>query len=378
MNIAILGAGLIGAPIALDLAADPGCDVWIYDNDPQTLHRFDDHPQVHSLREDLSQPRSISNVVREADFVVNALPGHMGFHTLEAVISAGKNIIDISFFPENPMDLYDLAVNKQVTAVIDCGVAPGLSHLLVGFADSQLDQTQDVKIYVGGLPEKKEPPFAYKAVFSPADVLEEYTRPARFIKNNRPVIMPALSEIERIDFDRTGTLDAFNTDGLRTLATTISAPNMVEKTLRYPGHVDSIKILREAGFLSKEPIRIHQSDVIPFDMTAKILSEAWRMNPGDRDITVMRIIVAGRKNGRNRRFVFELYDRFDEDSGVHSMARTTGYTATMMLRLLSDHLYKEHGVIPPERIGRIPKCVNFMLRGLKQRGITISQKIEDF
>jgi len=90
-------------------------------------------------------------------------------------------------------------------------------------------------IYVGGLPIVRQWPYEYKAVFSPLDVIEEYTRTARFVENGRVVTRPALTDLERVDFEGVGTLEAFNTDGLRTLIQTIPAPNMKEKTLRYPG-----------------------------------------------------------------------------------------------------------------------------------------------
>jgi len=377
MNITILGSGLVGAPMAIDLAADSQMHLRVVYIDLSALQRIEDYPSIDSVCEDLSNPLGIQKQIADADFVINALPGYMGYRTLKTVIEAGRNIVDISFFPENPLELHDLANIKGITAIVDCGVAPGMSNLLVGFADSQLDHTENVRIYVGGLPMKKEGSFEYKAVFSISDVLEEYIRPSRYIKDGRLVTKPALSEPETIDFDRVGSLEAFNTDGLRTLASTIPAANIIEKTLRYPGHINLIKVFRDAGFLSKEAIRVRDVDLVPFDVTSHILSEEWRMKPEDRDFTVMRIIVEGMKGGQNLRYLFELYDRFDEKTGVHSMARTTGYTATMALRMLVDNLFHEKGIIAPEQIGRNSKCVNYMLRGLKQRGITYSQKLEE-
>jgi len=213
--------------------------------------------------------------------VLSAVPGSLGFRTLEAVIAAGKNVVDLAFFPEDPFLLDGPARANGVTAVIDCGVAPGMSNLLVGYVDSLMSETRSVLIFVGGLPLVREWPFEYKAVFSPADVIEEYVRPARYIQNGRPVVRPALSEPERIDFDELGTLEAFNTDGLRTLARTISAPDMKEKTLRYPGHIEKMAMLRETGFFNPEPIDVGGVRVRPLDVTSKLLFKKWKLEEGE-------------------------------------------------------------------------------------------------
>ena len=215
-------------------------------------------------------------------------------------------------------------------------------------------------IYVGGLPEVREWPYDYKAVFSPADVIEEYVRPARYVENGRLVVRPALSDAELINFPGVGTLEAFNTDGLRTLTRTIAAPDMKEKTLRYPGHIEKMAVLRETGFFSQEEIEVGGARVRPLDVTAKLLFPKWKMGPADRDITVMKIVVEGRKDGRDRRYTYDLLDRFDETTGVHSMARTTGYTATVAARMLARGLYRRQGRLrpgvdrPPAGVRRVP------------------------
>jgi len=139
-------------------------------------------------------------------------------------------------FPGNPLELEPVAKEQKLTAAVDCGVAPGLSNMLAGHGLSQLDQAFSIHIYVGGLPIIRKWPFEYQAVFSPVDVIEEYLRPARCVANGQLVTKPALSEPELIEFENLGTLEAFNTDGLRTMIDTLTVPEMIEKTLRYPGH----------------------------------------------------------------------------------------------------------------------------------------------
>ena len=371
-RIIVLGAGLVGGPMALDLAGDEGFDVTVVDLHDRALAGLDTGNTGNRLttrKADLSDSGALSALVADFDLVVNALPGFMGFETLRTVIEAGKDVVDIAFFPEDPFDLNDLAVENDVTAVVDCGVAPGMSNLLAAHSVGQLDSTEEILIYVGGLPEVRQGPWEYKAVFSPADVIEEYTRPARYVENGQVVIRPALSEAELLDFPGIGTLEAFNSDGLRTLADTLDVPNMKEKTLRYPGHIDKVAALRDTGFFSKEPVEVGDVEIIPLDFTSRLLFHDWEMKPGDGDITVMQIITEGMKEGARTRIVYGLLDRFDKASGIHSMARTTGYTATMTVRLLAAGLYSQRGISPPEYLGRHPECVEFILEGLLERGV---------
>jgi saccharopine dehydrogenase-like NADP-dependent oxidoreductase len=222
---------------------------------------------------------------------------------------------------------------------------------------------------VGGLPVIRRQPWEYKAVFSPIDVIEEYTRPARFVEEGRSVVRPALSDPELMDFPGVGTLEAFNTDGLRSLIRTIDAPNMKEKTLRYPGHIDKMRLLRETGFLSPDPIPVAGQMIRPIDLTAKLLFPQWKLEEGEEDLTVMKVVAEGEKDGRKVSYTWDLFDRYDPASGVHSMARTTGYTATVALRMIADGLYTRKGMSVPEFIGQQPECVEYMLKGLRERGI---------
>jgi saccharopine dehydrogenase-like NADP-dependent oxidoreductase len=284
--------------------------------------------------------------------------------------------VDIAFFPEDPFGLDGLARSHGVTVVVDCGVAPGMSNLLVGHAARQMEAVDRVLVYVGGLPEVREWPYDYKAVFSPIDVIEEYVRPARYVENGQLVVRPALSDPEFVNFPGVGTLEAFNTDGLRTLATTIQAPNMKEKTLRYPGHITKMALLRETGFFGTEPVAVGGAKIRPVDFTAKILFPLWHLNEGDTDLTVMRILVEGCEEGRRVRYTWDLLDRFDAATKVHSMARTTGYTATAAARLLAGGMYRRHGIVPPEYIGQEPDCVAFMLAELARRGVIYRHTVE--
>jgi saccharopine dehydrogenase-like NADP-dependent oxidoreductase len=362
--------------MARDLAADRGTAVTAVDVSSQALDRLKRFRGVKTVQEDLNDPRNVKKVIREADLVISAVPGFMGFRTLKAVLEAGKTAVDIAFFPEDPFDLDKLARARKLTAVVDCGVAPGMSNLLAAYAMKKLDKTKTIKIYVGGLPEIREYPYEYKAVFSPHDVIEEYVRPARYIENGRMITRPALSDPEFLTFTGIGTLEAFNTDGLRTLARTLNVPNMKEKTLRYPGHIEKMAVLRETGFFDTQEVVVKGTRVRPLDFTAQILFPKWKLKEGEADITVMKIIVEGIKKRKPTRITYDLFDRYDERTGVHSMARTTGYTATTAARLIAEGLFRRKGISAPEHIGMDIRCVKFMLDGLAERGVVYRQKVE--
>ncbi|MBN2207602.1 MAG: saccharopine dehydrogenase NADP-binding domain-containing protein [Candidatus Aminicenantes bacterium] len=377
MKVIVLGGGLVGGPMAADLAAEPGFHVAVADVRGETLEVLRRRHGLRTVRRDLSSPRAVKSLVREFDLVLSAVPGAIGFRVLRAVLEAGKPAVDIAFFPEDPFRLAATAERAGVPAVIDAGVAPGLSHILVAHARTRLDETRSAAIYVGGLPEVRERPFEYKAVFSPADVIEEYLRPARLVENGRVVVRPALSEPELLDFPGVGTLEAFNTDGLRSLLRTTPIPNMKEKTLRYPGHRDLMAVLRDSGFLAAEPVRVEGVRVRPLALTTRLLFPKWTLAEGERDLTVLRVVVEGVRSGRARRLAFDLLDRYDAASGVHSMARTTGYTASLIARMIASGLYDRPGLSAPEQIGERSACVGFLLDGLSRRGVAVRESDEE-
>lgn len=376
MNVLVLGCGLVGRPMALDLATEESFNVTVADVNLKNLKKIPASLPIKKMQKDLSNADQLKSLLKKADIVVNAVPGFMGFNTLKEIIKAKKNVIDIAFFPEDPFELDELAKENNVTAVVDCGVAPGMSNLLSGYVNSILDKTETILIYVGGLPVVREYPYEYKAGFSPIDVIEEYTRPARYIENSKLVIRPALSDPEFLNFDEVGTLEAFNSDGLRTLAQTLSVPNMKEKTLRYPGHIEKIQVLRESGFFSQNEIEINGVKIKPVDFTSKLLFPMWELKEGDEEFTVMRIVIEGEKDKKKIRYTYNLLDRHDKKTNVHSMARTTGYTATSTVRMLAKGLFDQKGICPPEYIGQRPDCVDFMLNELKERGVIYNQVVE--
>ena len=377
MKITILGAGLVGSAIAKDLASEKDFEVTVSDASAEALKRLAGGARLRTVPMDLSKAANITKLVGDADLVVGALPGFMGFETMKTVITAKKNIVDISFFPEDPFLLDKLALKNNVTAIMDCGVAPGCSNMLTAYAAAKLDKADTALCYVGGLPMVRTWPYEYKIVFSAVDVIEEYTRPARYIENGVLVTRPALSDPEFLNFPEVGTLEAFNTDGLRTLADTMKMPNMKEKTMRFPGHIDKMRVLRETGFFSKTPIQVGGVSVRPLDVTAKLMFPMWKLQENEEDFTIMRVIVEGMKNNKRVRYTYDLYDRYDKATKTTSMARTTGYACTAGVRMLAKGAFKRKGICPPEYIGQDKKACEFMLRDMKERNITYKEIVEN-
>lgn len=368
-KIIVLGAGLVGKAIAIDLCRE--FEVTAVDIDATTLQDLGAKYPLTTIAADLSNPEKIKELTGDYDLVIGAVPGFMGFETLKTVIQSGKNLVDISFFDEDqhdPFQLEQLAKDMNVTAVIDCGVAPGMSNIILGYHQQRM-AVENFACYVGGLPEVRTWPFQYKAPFSPIDVLEEYTRPARIREDGDVVVKAALSEPEYLEFEGVGTLEAFNTDGLRTLLKTMEVPNMKEKTLRYPGHIEYMKVLRETGFFDKEPLDINGAQIRPIDLTAKLLFPKWKLEKAEREFTVMQVKVEGVEGERAVKYVYHLLDRFDENTGISSMARTTGYTCTAMARLILENQFIRKGICPPEYVGAAEGCFESILNYLKERRV---------
>lgn len=373
MKIVVLGAGLVGYPMASDLAAG-GFDVTLCDIRKERLEKAINEG-IKTIESDLSKPDNIRKCTSDAELVISAVPGFMGYGTLRHLIELGKNVVDIAFFPEDLFQLDPLAKEKGVSVVCDAGVAPGMSNILTALSVSTMQRCDKVRIMVGGLPKERNLPYEYKAPFSPADVIEEYTRPARLVRGGKEIVLPALSEAELVNFRGAGTLEAFNSDGLRSLIRTIDCPDMSEKTLRYPGHIEKIILLRDTGFLSTEKIEINGQHVRPIDLTEKLLFPMWELKQGDEDITVMKIEVEGESDGKKIRSVWTLYDEFDKSTGIHSMARTTGYTATGIAKLVLEGHIKETGVMAPEMLALDHHRVDRLLSHLSDRGVIYENEI---
>jgi len=362
-KVTVLGAGMVGGTIAADLSKD--YMVSVIDIDEKRLKKLNPNLNLKTYKKDLFDESQLRDAIDDADIVVGAVPGFMGYQTLRSVIEAGKNVVDISFFNEDPFGLDELARKNNVTAVVDCGVAPGLSSIILGYYNDIM-KIDSFECYVGGLPLERRWPYEYKAPFSPADVIEEYTRPARIMENGRIIIKEALSDPELIETEA-GTLEAFNTDGLRSLLKTMKIRDMKEKTLRYPGHIELMRVLRETGFFNKEEIEINGKLISPLELSSKLLFPLWKLGEYEKEFTVLKLKITG----EGKTIEYSLLDRYDEATKTSSMARTTGYTCTAVVNLILKEYYKEKGISPPEFTGRDKSCFDYVLNYLALRSVEI-------
>jgi len=368
-TIIVLGAGMVGRTMAIDLTTKH--KVTLADFSPTALAESKQKcDSLTTLQIDVTDKVNLQKTLKPFDLVICAVPGFLGFNTLKSIIEAQKNVVDISFFPENALELDALTKEKNVTAIVDCGVAPGMGNIILGHYDTQLKLT-DFECLVGGLPKVKKWPFNYKAPFSPVDVIEEYTRPARYVENGNIIVKEALSDVEHVDFKGVGTLESFNSDGLRSLIYTMShIKNMKEKTLRYPGHVEYISVLKKSGFFDTKTININGTEISPLEFSSKILFNEWQLGDTEEELTVMRITIKGTdKKGLKKTIVYHLNDTYCAKTQTSSMARATGYTATAAANLFLEGLFNKKGVFPPELIGKEKGVLKYVLNYLKERNV---------
>ncbi len=324
----------------------------------------------------LKDTEDIYRSIKDVDVVVNALPGKFGKYSWLTAIKAGVDLVDVSYSPNDPTQYHVQANDAGVTIVPDAGVAPGLSSMMAGRAYAQLEEAKELKIYVGGIPERPIPPLGYLVTWSPEDLIEEYVRPARVIHSGKVVEKPAVSELEKIFMPGVGELEAFLTDGLRTMLRTLKGVDtMEEKTLRWPGHAEKIELLKTLGYLDKISLNLNDSNVTPADVTAKLFRE--KLKGDSKDMVVLKVIAIGRSSLDNVEIEYRMVDRYDESTSFSAVARTTAFTASGILKLITEGAIPGPGVIPPEIIGMDESLFSSIAEWLSWRGIRIIERITE-
>ncbi|MEM3770355.1 MAG: saccharopine dehydrogenase family protein [Candidatus Bathyarchaeia archaeon] len=379
MRVVVIGCGRMGSAAAEDLAKRmSSVEVFVADKDADKAKetaRNVGKSNVKWLRLDASNKSELVDTLKDFDLALGFLPPKFGFSLIEACIKAEKNLVDVSYMPENPLTLHDKAVKAGVTIIPSCGLAPGISNILVGHAVSELNKTHKVHIMVGGLPETPIPPLGYVITWSPESLIDEYTSKARIVRDGKIVEVEALDGLEEVKFPKIGKLEAFYTDGLRTLLYTIGGvEEMWEKTLRYPGHAEKIKLLRELGFFTDKGVIVEGHHIPPRKVTAKLFEEKL-VKPNVKDIVVLRVDVIGLKNGKKIRYIYDLIDFYDEKSGTTAMARTTAFTASIVAKLILTKTINLKGVVPPEKLGADKGICQKIMKEWDGRGIKIIEKI---
>jgi len=377
MKVLVLGCGNIGSIAAKDLAESlTSAKIVVADKSIERAKEVAGKigkNNVSWIQLDVANQNKLENSLRDFSLVLGFLPGKLGYNLARACINAKRNLIDVSYMLENPLTLNKEATKANITIVPDCGLAPGISNILVGHATAKLDETRSVHIMVGGLPQNPVPPLDYIITWSPENLIDEYVRKARIVKKGKITAVEALSGLEKVKFPKLGILEAFYTDGLRTLPRTIDAYDMWEKTLRYPGHSEKIKVLRTLGFFEEKQIDVNGVKISPRKLTIRLFEKTLR-KPEIKDVVALKVEVSGVENGKRTRYVYHLLDYYDEKKEITAMARTTAYPASVIAQLTLKEALKAKGVVPPEKIGKDDALFKLFLEELEKRNIKISQE----
>ncbi len=373
MKVLVVGCGKVGSEIARDLAGSEEVDsVTAADASPENLKRIKATrtSNIRTLRLDISQKTAVHNAMRNADIVCGALPGRLGFQVMTAAVDAGRDLVDISYTPENPFKLHSRALQKEIVLVPQCGVAPGFTNMCVGDAQRRLGTITSVRIFVGGLPQKPVPPLNYRVVFSLEDVVNEYSRPVSVVVNGEREFVEPLSGRGALEFPGVGRLEYFLTDGLGSLPRSFpKVREMYEFTLRYPGHADMVNTLRVLGFFDRKKMSANGSSLEPRKLTLELLKAAMSRGQPE-DLLALRVEVKG-KSGNNGVVKYQVLDYYDRRNGVSAMARTTAYPCTSIALLVGRKRMDRRGVVPPEKIALDADMFRFVLSRLRTRGVRV-------
>jgi saccharopine dehydrogenase-like NADP-dependent oxidoreductase len=378
LKVAIIGVGMMGSAIAWDLARSADVDqIEVADVSQERLDSLKKRlgDRVSVTRVDVLDGAKLRRFLEDCDVAVSALP-HGTVHPADvAAVQAGAKLVNIAFEDEQ-MALDGRARRSGATLVPGCGVAPGLSSILVAEGARRLDAASEGHIFVGGLPQKPLPPLSYRLVFSVKGLVREYLT-ARVISNGKITSVHPFGDVQRVRFPKLGTLEAFLTDGLgSSLFTLTRLKELDERTLRWPGHADKIKFLIDAGFFSDEKVTVDGAKVSPIDVSSAVLQKILTRG-GPEDLTVMRVEVVGTSRGRKAKVVFDLLDYYDETNGITSMGRTTGFTAAIVARMLGRGDLSGTGVLAPE-VALDERCVKRLISELASKGVELRSSLKMF
>ena len=382
MRMLVLGAGLQGSACAYDLLQNPEVkEVRLADLRPDPLAPFlapYSGDRLIPTPLDVRDRDAVLALMREADAVMSAIPYYFNGDLAKLAVEAGTNWTDLGGNTEIVLEQKKLdaeARAKGITVIPDTGLAPGMVNILAQLGIDRLDETDAVRIYVGGLPQHPEGPLKYQIVYSLEGALDYYTTLSFVLRDGKITQMPALSERVDVQFpEPVGTLEAFHTaGGLSTMAQRYEGKiaTMEYKTLRYPGHAHIMEAIRELGLLDLEPVDAKGIKIAPRDVAVAAMTPRLR-KPKSPDLVALRVVAEGKKDGKPKRHVFELVDRADEERGISAMMRTTGYTLSITGQMQVRGDARPTGVHTPD------ECIpgEKYIAELKKRGVVIRESEE--
>ena len=349
------GVGLVGSYVARKLA-ESGFTVHAYDPRPHRvlgirgieIHHLEiNEDPIEMLLEHIASRDDIT-FDPDLDIVVNMLPGDIGHSSTTSLAELPWRTVDLSFSEFTP-DRDDQKAKENGACILwDTGIAPGLSNMLLSLAYGEMGPLKNGEVRVGGNPTRPIGGWNYMAPFSPIDVVAEYTRPARVIRESELVTLPALSERHEIEVPGKGKMEAFLTDGLRSVLDTIPAVELSEYTVRWPGHIQRFIDERESGKLDVQS-----------------LTSDWEYNEKIPEFTWMEVS-AESLDGQKMNWLVQ-----DHGGDVgHSMARATGLvTVCCVEEWLKEPNMLPPGVHPPEALS--PDAVRGIVYRMIREGVEI-------
>lgn len=384
----ILGAGRQGTACAYDLAlfgeagrivlADAHEGLAI--KSVERLRRLlpsSNKTQLEAVAASVKDHLSLAKVMTGADAVMSAVPYYFNPLVARAAIEAAVPMCDLGGdiqIVQEERRLSAAAKAAGISIIPDCGLAPGLNNLLAVYGLERLDETVSIRIRCGGLPQVPRPPLDYRLVFNLEGMLNNYFGKAYVLRHGKVAEIESFTELEEIRFPKPlGKCEAFVTAGA-----TSTSPWTFEgrlesydyKTVRYPGHYEKIKLLRDLGLLDRRPVAVKGIQVVPRDLFVKVVEDRLAF-PEDRDLVVLRVVCRGKKNRRPAEVVLEMLEYHDPATGFSAMERTTGFSTGIVVAMLARGEIKDKGVVPLETA--VP--AGPFVKELHRRGMALKEKI---
>ncbi|MCZ2258328.1 saccharopine dehydrogenase family protein [Sporosarcina sp. G11-34] len=356
MHIVVLGTGMIGTTVVSEIAKFDGIDaVTAVDVRQASIDKCletANNPKVTGRTASLATEEDIGKMLKDADVAVGCLPHSLSLIAVKAAIASKCHLVDLvgSQFTEK-MALHQEAQDAGVIIVPGCGVAPGITNFLAAQGIEMLDKAEEAVMTCGGIPRYPVPPLWYQVVFSLESVLGLYTKPAMAIAEGKLVKLPPLSRLEKVTFpDPVGVCETVITDAHSTaFMLKDKVENLYEKTVRYPGHWEKMRVLNELGFLDMDPIEINGITTTPRALSEKVLVPKMS-GDSTEDITVVRVEVSGVKDGKSTKYTWEMIDGYDHGRNITSMAKTTALPAALAAKWIALKKITETGVVPVESL----------------------------
>ncbi|TEU08607.1 hypothetical protein E3J20_08200 [Candidatus Bathyarchaeota archaeon] len=383
MKIAVIGAGLMGPAFALDCLGDDDVEeVLLVDIDPKRLEQVSEElgrpSKLKTVIQDVTDRKGLADTLRGYDVAGVALLRPLNVHAIWGAIDAGVSVVELSEPDDEEIEEINReAIKARVAIIPGCGVEPGLTDVLAADGMDMLDRVEAVDIWCGGIPEEPKPPLDYKIVFGgpylplwPGKVKVIADGEVRYV--DRYTLGDPVS-FEGIDRPLECFYDGFP-ETLHLVEKFDGVKRCTEVTVRYEGYCEKVNFLDGCGLLSHEPVEFKGGEIVPFEAFSRIIHPKVRLEPGERDITVLRVRVQGEENGEETVYNYEMVDRYDDEKGITSMAKTTSYTAAIVARMLGRGEITEKGYVPPVKVLRGGKLAE-LLAQLEERGVMITKTV---